>query len=244
MHNNMSMMQKLRCTRFPLLAIFSLICSVGLAFPASAASARYITVSDTGITTVVPDAVRVIATVSVLGTSSKDALSIAAATATDMRSVFTSNKVSAKDVSTQSLTVYPEYSYSASSSPTILGYRASQSFDIIIRKATSAGAIVEAIVEAGADNLQVNSVSPFVLDYNKATEIARAFAVKKARIKATSYARYLGVKLGRVIYLEETTTSPSFPIYTSAAKSDSVGAIVDLGEQKVSVSVVVRWAIG
>ena len=222
----------------------SLIGAAALAVPASAADTRYITISATGTTTVVPDAVRINATVSVLGSSSKGALSTAGATSNAVRAALTANKVGTKDIATQSITVYPEYSYPASGTPTLSGYRATQSFDITIRTASTAGAVVDAIVEVGGDNLQVNGVSPFVLDNNKATETARAFAVGRAKAKAASYAKLLGIKLGRVIYLDETSTPSSYPIYSTAAKADSAATVVDLGEQKVSVSVTVRWAIG
>ena len=222
----------------------SLISGVGLAVPASAADTRYITISATGTITVVPDAVRINATVSVLSTTSKSALSTASATSKTVRSALTANKVATKDITTQSITVYPEYSYPASGTPILSGYRATQSFDITIRNATSAGAVVDAIVEAGGDNLQVNDVSPFVLDSDKATETARTAAVKKAKAKAADYTKLLGVKLGRVIYLEETSTPATYPIYTATAKADSAETVVDLGKQKVSVSVTVRWSIG
>ena len=216
----------------------------GTAAPASAADKRYITISATGTTTVVPDAVRITATVSVLGTSSKTALSTAGSTSNAVRSALTANKVAVKDVATQSISVYPEYSYPTTGAPTISGYRATQSFDITVRAASTAGAVVDAIVEAGGDNVQVNNVSPFVLDNNKATEKARTYAVSRAKAKASSYAKLLGIKLGRVIYLDETSAPSQFPIYTAAAKADSAATVVDLGEQKVSVSVTVRWAIG
>ena len=222
----------------------TLISGVGLSTPASAADSRYITISATGATSVVPDAVRINATVSVLGTTSKDALGTASKTSSAVRSALTANKVATKDIATQSITVYPEYSYPASGIPTLSGYRATQSFDITIRAAATAGAAVGAIVEAGGENLQINGVSPFVLDNDKATDLARTFAVKKAKLKAASYAKLLGVKLGRVIYLDESSSPASYPVYTATAKTDASATVVDLGEQKVSVSVVVRWAIG
>ena len=224
--------------------VLALISGVGLAVPASAADTRYITISATGTTTVVPDAVRINATISVLGTTSKGALSSAGITSTAVRSALTTNKVATKDVATQSITVYPEYSYPASGTPALSGYRATQSFEITIRSTTTAGVVVDAIVEAGGDNIQVNGVSPFVLDSDKATETARTAAVKKAKAKAASFAKLLGVKLGRVIYLDETSTPTAYPIYTAAAKADSAETVVDLGEQKVTVSVTVRWSIG
>ena len=222
----------------------TLISGVGLAVPASAADTRYITISATGTTSVVPDAVRINATVSVLGATSNGALGTAGKTSSVVRSVLAAKKIAIKDITTQSITVYPEYSYPPSGVQTLSGYRATQSFDITIRNATTAGAVVDAIVEAGGDSLQVNGVSPFVLDNNKATETARTAAVKKAKAKAAAYAKLLGVKLGRVIYLDEISTPTIYPIYSATAKSDSSETVIDLGEQKVSVSVTVRWSIG
>jgi uncharacterized protein YggE len=236
---------KLNRFRSALTAVIALtlILGVSLANPASAADTRYITISATGTTSVVPDAVRINATVSVLGTTNKGALGTANKTSSAVRAALTTNKVATKDIAAQSITVYPEYSYPTSGTPTLSGYRATQSFDITIRSATTAGAVVDAIVQAGGDNLQVNGVSPFVLDNDKATETARTTAVKKAKAKAASYAKLLGVKLGRIIYLNETSTPISYPIYTATAKADSAETVVDLGEQKVSVSVTVRWSI-
>ena len=222
----------------------TLISGVGLALPASAADTRYITISATGTTMVVPDAVRINAMVSVFATTSKGALGTASKTSSGVRSALIANKVATKDIATQSITVYPEYSYPASGTQTLSGYRATQSFDITVRSATTAGSVVDAIVEAGGDNLQVNGVSPFVVDNDKATETARTAAVKKAKARAASYAKLLGVKLGRVIYLDETSTPVAYPIYSATTKADSAETVVDLGEQKVSVSVTVRWSIG
>jgi uncharacterized protein YggE len=222
----------------------TLILGVGLAVPAAAADTRYITISATGTTTVVPDAVRVNATVSVIASSSKAALSTAGATSNAVRKALSANKVTTKDIATQSVTVYPEYSYPTSGTPTLSGYRATQSFDITVRSASTAGTVVDAIVEAGGDDLQINGVSPFVFNNNKATETARADAVSRAKAKAASYAKLLGFKLGRLIYLDEISTPSAYPIYPSTAKADSSEIVIDLGEQKVSVSVTVRWAIG
>jgi len=222
----------------------ALLGAAGLSAPANAADTRYITISATGSTNVVPDAVRIAATVSVIGKTSKEALATASTTSSAVRKALTANKISTKDVATQSVSVFSEYTYPANGTPVLSGYRASQSFDITVRAASTAGAVVDAIVEAGGDNLQVNSASPFVLDNHKATETARASAVARAKAKANSYAKLLGVKLGKVIYLDETSTPAPFPIYSAAAKADGSATQIDLGEQKVSVSVTVRWSIG
>jgi len=225
----------------------SLIGGATLAMPAMAAEpkTRYITISAVGTTLVVPDAVRINATVSVLLKSSKESLAASSTTAAAVRGALIANKIATKDIATQSISVNPEYSYPQDgSAPVVTGYRASQSFSITVRAATTAGAVVDAIVDAGGDNVQINGVNPFVLNDDKATDTARTNAVNRAKAKAASYAKLLGVKLGRVIYLDETSAPSIYPIYTTAAKAEDSSTQIDLGEQKVSVSVTVRWSIG
>ena len=223
----------------------SLFAGAGLAVPASAAetATHYITISATGSTSVVPDAVRINANVSVVGATSKEALASASTSSAAVRAVLVANKISKKDFSTQSITVYPEYTYPANSNPVISGYRASQSFNIVVRATATAGDVVDAIVEAGGDNVQINGVSPFVLDNSKATVSARAAAVKSAKAKAKTYASLLGIKLGKIIFFEESSTPTYYPMYAAAAKADGMATQVDLGEQKVTVSVTIHWAL-
>ena len=127
----------------------ALIGGVGLSMPANAADTRYITISANGSTTVVPDAVRIQATVSVVGKSSKEALAAASTTATAIRKALTANKIATKDVATQSVSVYPEYTYPSSETPVLTGYRASQSFDITVRAASTAPATAKQACPGG-----------------------------------------------------------------------------------------------
>ena len=227
-----------------LTVVTAFIAGGALLAPANAAEVtRYITVSAKGTTTVVPDAVRVSASVSALAKSSKEALGAASTSATAVRKALAANKIAAKDIATQNLSIYPEYTYPANSNPVLSGYRASQTFTITVRAAADSGTVVDAIVAAGGDNLQVNSVSPFVTDNEAAEELARESAVKRAKAKATSYAKLLGVRLGSVVYLNEETTSSVSPIYAMAAKAEDSATQIDLGEQKVTVSVTVRWSL-
>jgi hypothetical protein len=91
--------------------------------------------------------------------------------------------------------------------------------------------------------VQINGASPFVLNNDKAIETARENAVKRAKAKAVSYARLLGVKLGRVVYLNEDSSPSGYPVYGMATKAEDSATEIDLGEQKVTVSVTVRWAL-
>ncbi len=216
-----------------------------VAAPAEAATnTRYITVSAEGTVKVVPDAVRLNATVTVVGASSKEALATASTNSAAVRAALKANSIAAKDISTQNITVYPEYKYDNNGGSTLVGYRASQGFNVVIRAAASAGAVVDAVVAAGSDAVQINSTSPFVLNTAKAADLARTAAVKNAKAKANSYAKLLGVKLGKVNYLSENgSPAISTPIYAATAKAESDATVVDLGEQDVTVSITVQWAL-
>jgi uncharacterized protein YggE len=222
----------------------TLLTGVSLFNPAAAAApTRYITTTGNGTVSVIPDAVRVSASVSVLGATSKSALATANTTSVAVRKALTANKIAARDVATQSISVFPEYSYPDNSTPVISGYRASQSFSITVRAAATAGAVVDAIVDAGGANVTINSASPFVLNNEKSTDLARSAAVKSARAKAASYAKLLGVKLGRVVFLNEQSSPNPFPVFGVTAKAEDSATQIDLGQQDVIVLVTVRWAI-
>ncbi|MEI6407046.1 MAG: SIMPL domain-containing protein [Actinomycetes bacterium] len=205
---------------------------------------RYISLSSTGTVKVLPDAVRLNASVSLVGASNKEALSTASTASAAVRAALLANGIVTKYIKTTSLTVYPEYNYTQDKGSVLIGYRASQSFDVTIVNAQNAGTIVDAVVAAGTDALRIDGVTPFVLDNAAATESARVDAVKRARTRAASYAKLMGVKLGPVIYMEETSTPTSYPImYGTVAKSDAGATQVDLGQQDVSVSINIRFYI-
>ena len=69
-------------------------------------------------------------------------------------------------------------------------------------------------------------------------------AVNNAKSKAASYAKLLGVKLGKVTYIVENSAPASYPVQTMLGKADAAtSTVVDLGQQDVTVSVTVRWAL-
>lgn len=232
-----------RFSIFPL--AFALI--GGLVFaPASQAATtpnRYITISSDGTVKVTPDAVRINAAVTFVGTTSKEAMAAVATSAAAVRTAFLANGIAAKDIATQSVSIYPEYSYTQDKGQVLIGYRATQNFVVIVRSAGTAGVIVDSIVAAGGDNLQLSGVTPFVLDASKATVLARTAAVKNAKAKASSYASLLGIKLGKVNYLIENSSPASYPPIMAVAKDTAGATQIDLGLQDVTVSITIQWAL-
>ena len=208
-----------------------------------AAPVRYISVSSVGTVKVTPDAVRLNASVSNISKVSKDALAAANVAASKFRAAILANGIDKKYLASTTLTVFPEYNYTQDGGNVLIGYRASQSFEVVIRNAAKAGEIVDAVVASAGDLLAINSVTPFVYDNTKATEAARNSAVKNAKAKAVSYAKLLGVKIGKIIYLQESSAPSSYPIAMVQTKASDESTSIDLGEQDVTVSVATRWSI-
>ena len=211
----------------------------------NSSSLRHITVSGVGTSMVAPDAVRFSASVSVIAKTNKDALSTASTSANAVRAALKAEEIDPKDVTTSSFTVYPEYNYSQDKGQVLVGYRATQSFSVIIRKAENAGAVVDAVVRAGKNTLQVNGVSPFLINGAAATEKAREAAVADAMSRAKSYAKYLGTSLDGIIYFTEINApSYTFPMVTLADKTESLDATqIDLGQTEVTVTVSTQWKL-
>ena len=214
------------------------------ALPASAAeNSKHITVTGVGTSSITPDAVRFFASVSALAKSNKEALASASKSASAVRGALRDNGIATKDIKTSSITVYPEYNYTQDRGQELLGYRATQSFTVVIRKADNAGTVIDAAVSAGGDLLQVNGIAPFLLNGAAATEKAREAAVADARARANSYAKYLGASLGRVISLTEVNAPVyNFPIMAKGVAAEDATQI-DLGETEVTVTVTVRWGL-
>ncbi len=236
-------LQKGKLNRVGAVVLVAALVSVFGGQVSQAASVRYISVSSVGTVKVTPDAVRLNASVSTISKVSKDALAAANVAASKFRAAILANGIDKKYLSSTTLTVYPEYNYSQDAGNVLVGYRASQSFEVVIRNAAKAGEIVDAVVASAGDSLAINGVTPFVYDNTKATEAARNSAVKNAKAKAASYAKLLGVKIGKIIYLQESSAPSSYPIAMAQAKASDEATQIDLGQQDVSVSVATRWAI-
>ena len=200
-----------------------------------------ITIQATGVALAVPDAVNLSLTVTALSDSSEAALALVADAADKVRSALKDGGIDEKDIATLNVSVYPEYNYSSTGGQTLVGYRASQSFTVVVHKADTAGAIVDAVVAAGGDAVQINGATPVVLETSDSAKKARADAVDNARAKAEDYAKLMGVDLGAVISITEVSAPiSSLPIKADLASSPAATKI-DLGEQQITVTIEVRW---
>ena len=210
-------------------------------------SAQGVTVQATGTVKVVPDGVSFNFAVSVLAQSSETAMSNASAAAEKVREALDAAGVAENDIATQNISVYPEYVSSSTGTQTLSGYRAQQVFTATLRDTAKAGEVVDSVIAAGGNSLQVYGVTPTLLDTDAAVAQAREAAIKSAKEKAKDYAGLVDEDLGSVVYVTEIT-SPSSPVPlmvgdAGSAEMSMTKTIVNLGTQEVSVTVEVRWSL-
>jgi uncharacterized protein YggE len=210
-------------------------------------SAQGVTVQATGTVKAVPDGVSFNFAVSVLAQSSETAMSEASATAELVRVALDAAGVAKDDIATQNVSVYPEYASSTTGTQTLSGYRAQQVFTVTLRDTAKAGEVVDAVIAAGGNSLQVYGVTPTLIDTDAAVAQAREAAMKSAKEKASDYAGLVGTDLGSVVYVTEIT-SPSSPIPlmvgdSAISSSPMAKTEINLGTQDVSVTVEVRWSL-
>src|SRR4029077_10450823 len=124
-------------------------------------------------------------------------------------------------------------------STTIIGYRASNSIDVKIRKLDSASQALALIVSTGGDATRINSVNYAIEDDSQLVKDARARAFNDAKDRAEQYAQLSGLSLGKVITISEVAGSTP-PVPMPMPRSAMAEAVpLSPGQQTVSFSVTV-----
>jgi uncharacterized protein YggE len=210
----------------------------GAGAAATGAGGRTITVTGTGSVAVVPNRASFSFGVTTQGRTAAGAL---AENAAEMRKVIAALKgagIAAADIQTQSVSLSPRYSQDGES---IIGYTASNSVSATAKDIDRAGAIVDAAVAAGA-----NQVSGPSLTRGDATALYRRAlraAVADARTKAVAIAAASRARLGAVRSVVEGSQGPTpVPLSAKAAAAPD-STPIEPGTQRVEATVTVEFAL-
>ena len=147
-----------------------------------------------------------------------------------------------KDISTTQVSLQPQFA--GGDSTTIIGYRASNSIDVKIRKLDSASQTLSSIVGTGGDATRINTVNYSIEDDSQLVKDARSRAFNDAKDRAEQYAQLSGLDLGKVISITESggSTPPPPPMpYSRGAEMAAVP--VEPGQQTVGFSVTVIFEL-
>ena len=156
--------------------------------------------------------------------------------------------IAERDLSTASVSLQPQYRYADNQPPVVTGYQASNTATVRFREIAKAGGVLDALVKAGANQIDGPSMSLAAPD--SALDSARQDAVKRARARADLYARAAGLSVVRILGIDEAGEndggSPRPPmLYARAmAVADAPPPTEVLaGETEVSATVNVRFLL-
>lgn len=155
--------------------------------------------------------------------------------------------VEEKDIKTSNYRLSPEYNWTESRGQQLVGYEVTQSLTIKIRDLEKISSVISQTTEKGAN--QVGNISFTIDDDESLKSEARAAAITKAQNKAKEIAAQSGLKLGRLLNVEEGYSSqiitPSYnKMMDSVAGLESVSAPnIQTGENEVSVSVILTYKV-
>jgi uncharacterized protein YggE len=206
----------------------------------TATEARTIEVTGVGTVTVKPDTARVNVGVRVSAATASAALDRASVSATALIAAVKDAGVSADDITTTDVSVYPMYS----NENIINSYVASNSLVVTIRDIDRAGEIIDAAATAAGDDISISGIMFFVDETETVIGAARTEAIENARSRAQAYATGGDVTLGEVLRISETS-SRYWPAWASGGDMEGGGVDVPIetGTQDLSVDVLVVFAI-
>ncbi|UPK04322.1 SIMPL domain-containing protein [Bradyrhizobium sp. 170] len=148
-----------------------------------------------------------------------------------------------KDYQTSRLSLQPQFatpSKAAERATGIVSFRASNRVTVRIRDVTKVANVIDVLVGAGAN--EIGGINFTVTQASKFLDEAREKAIADARRKAEIYAKAAGVTLGEPISISEE--GAPVPLYRGkVAAPMAAGAPVAQGEETLSVTVSVSWAI-
>jgi uncharacterized protein len=147
-----------------------------------------------------------------------------------------------KDYQTSRLSLQPQYTAAKSGSPaTISGYRASNRVTIRLHDVTKVANVIDTLVTAGAN--EIGGIDFMISQASKLLDGAREQAIADARRKAEIYAKAAGVTLGAPVSIsEEGAAQPLFRARVMGAKAIAPTPVAQ-GEETLSITVGVVWAI-
>src|SRR6202011_3462728 len=145
-----------------------------------------------------------------------------------------------KDFQTSRLSLQPQSAPNRTGPSAIVGYRASNRVTIRLRDVTKVANVIDTLVGAGAND--IGGINFMVSQASKLLDEAREKAIADARRKAEIYAKAAGVTLGEPINISEEGSAQ--PVLRGKMMAPmAAGAAVAQGEETLSVSVSVSWAI-
>lgn len=217
---------------------------------------RTVTVSGLGEISAAPDVADISFGVVTEAPTARDALSANNQAMTTLTEQLKGRGIAAKDIQTTNINLNPRYSQpqppqpgqprrpqQEGFTPRIVGYTVTNSVRVTVRDLNKLGELLDAVVTAGAN--QMNGISFRIEESRALLDEARKRAVADAKRKAEQLCGELGVVLGAPVSVTESDgfMPPPRPMMGRAMMMASESVPVAPGEEELSVSVQVVFEI-
>lgn len=150
------------------------------------------------------------------------------------------------DMQTQTVQLQPQIpvptDQAAGATITPTGYIATNLVEVRVRELANLGALLDSVTQAEGNRIE--GIRFEVSDPAAAIEQARQMAWENARSGAEKLAQLVGVTLGEVTQVSESSFVPIAPGPMAAADFAAARAPIAPGTQQVTVNLQVSWALG
>ena len=158
-----------------------------------------------------------------------------------------------KDLKTTNFSIYPRYEWRGRTGlppypqgkRVLVGYEVTQSLEVKIRALNKIGEILQAAIDAGAN--QVGNLEFTIDNQDELKKQARGQAINEAKVKAQELASQLGLKLVRIVNFSEGGVVPPMPSFYAMDEAIGKGGAeapeIETGESKIQVTVTITYEI-
>jgi len=205
-------------------------------------------VSGEGKVTAVPDLAIVVLGIEAQAATVAEAQTQASEAMGRVMAALEDNGVAEKDIQTQYFSVYQRTQWDEiMGEEVVIGYQVSNMVTTKIRDIDNAGLIIDAVVTAGGDLTRINSISFSIDDPSVYLDEMREEAMADAKDRAEQLAQLAGVKLGKPIYISESSywPSPEYPrvYYEGGMAPPAAPPPISPGEMEITLNVQIAYAI-
>lgn len=228
--------------RSGLLALATLAAVATAGAPARAADPPAIRVTGIGQAVAAPDTAELSAGVTSEAATAAEAVRANGAAMATVLAALEAAGIPKQQVQTSGFSVFPTFADLAepAARPRIVGYRVSNQVSVRVVGVEKVGGVLDQLVAAGAN--EVSGVSFSIGEPTPLLDEARRRALADARRKAEVYAAASGVRLGRLLAIEEVGSGGPAPM--PRARMEAAAAVpIAPGQVELGVSVIATYAI-
>lgn len=216
-------------------------------FAAESTAGKTITVAGKGVVSVEPDTAVMDFTIETEGSNAIQAQSKNSAIFNTVSDALEKAGISKDNIKTSWYYVYPKYKYDDDGNETLIGYEASNTFDVTTTDKENVGKYIDIALKAGVT--QNGGVTFKISQPEKYYSEALADSIQNARLSAETIAKSLGTTLGSPVSVTELGDGNAYNANANNSKldvaagrgssdaSNSIGSgYVDIGYDKIDVT--------